>query len=193
MAHRYLGPMEAHKDDETRAAWLRERQASGTSSEEALAFFDALPPVKIEEMIGRWKGSGLPTGHPQDGMLEATGWYGKEFLDAETVHPLLFTDGKEVFAVESKNLPIGMMRRPSETAKSITKALFPLVGKLARITEPRARLRMVEHRGQLSVAMIYDYLPINDHFRRVDANTRLGLMDLRGEPKPFFFVLRRER
>ena len=43
-------------------------------------------------MLGRWRGSGLPTGSPLDGLLEAYGWYGKEFLDAETVHPLLFGD-----------------------------------------------------------------------------------------------------
>ena len=43
-------------------------------------------------MLGRWRGSGLLTGSPLDGLLEAYGWYGKEFLDDETVHPLLFTD-----------------------------------------------------------------------------------------------------
>jgi hypothetical protein len=31
-----------------------------------------------------------------------------------------------------------------------------------------------------------------DHLRRVAAGTLLGLMDLRGVPEPFFFVLRRD-
>ena len=39
--------------------------------------------------------------------------------------------------------------------------------------------------------MIYDARPINDVFKRVDADTALGLMDMRGLDKPFFFVLRR--
>jgi hypothetical protein len=40
--------------------------------------------------------------------------------------------------------------------------------------------------------MIYDDLPINDVFRKVDNNTVLGVMDLKGMEQPFFFVLRRE-
>jgi hypothetical protein len=40
--------------------------------------------------------------------------------------------------------------------------------------------------------MIYDNLPINDVFRKVDQDTVLGAMDLKGIPRPFFFVLRRE-
>jgi hypothetical protein len=57
--------------------------------------------------------------------------------------------------------------------------------------KPKARLRTVEHRGVATAAMVYDALPIIDVFRRVDADTLLGLMDLRGLPQPFFFLLRR--
>ena len=39
--------------------------------------------------------------------------------------------------------------------------------------------------------MIYDYLPINDVFRKVDDHTLLGLMDFKGMEQPFFFVLNR--
>ena len=28
-----------------------------------------------------------------DGLLEASGWWGKQFVDSETVHPLLFPTG----------------------------------------------------------------------------------------------------
>ena len=52
---------------------------------------------------------------------------------------------------------------------------------------------MMEHRGVSTATMIYDALPIHDVFRKVDDDTVLGLMDLRGLPQPFFFVLRRER
>ena len=57
---------------------------------------------------------------------------------------------------------------------------------------PQARLRVVDHRGVASAAMLYDHLPIVDVFRRLDANTLLGVMDARGIPHPFFFTLRRE-
>jgi hypothetical protein len=40
--------------------------------------------------------------------------------------------------------------------------------------------------------MIYDSLPINDVFRKVDDDTVLGAMDLRFTPQPFFFILTRE-
>ena len=41
--------------------------------------------------------------------------------------------------------------------------------------------------------MIYDDQPIVDVFRRIDDDTLLGVMDLRGMPEPFFFVLERDR
>lgn len=57
--------------------------------------------------------------------------------------------------------------------------------------KPRARLRDVEHRGVVSAAMVYDHLPIIDHFRAVDDDTLLGVMDMRGAP-PYFFILSRD-
>nr|WP_281371807.1 DUF4334 domain-containing protein [Petropleomorpha daqingensis] len=57
---------------------------------------------------------------------------------------------------------------------------------------PAARVRAVEFRGVLSAALVYDRLPIIDVLRRADEATLLGLMDLRGVPAPFFFVLRRD-
>jgi len=57
---------------------------------------------------------------------------------------------------------------------------------------PQARLRVVEHRGVASAAMLYDHLQIVDVFRRLDAHTLLGVMDARGISQPFFFTLRRE-
>ena len=55
-----------------------------------------------------------------------------------------------------------------------------------------ARLRLVSYRGKETTTMIYDSLPINDVFRKVDDQTVLGLMDLKGMECPFFFVLQRE-
>ncbi len=66
---------------------------------------------------------------------------------------------------------------------------------MMRTNKPKARLRMTEFRGVTTATMIYDALPINDVFRKVDADTALGVMDRRGEKAPalLFFVLRRER
>nr|WP_246559737.1 GXWXG domain-containing protein [Leptothoe kymatousa] len=65
-------------------------QAGKTTTEKALQLFDSLAPVNLDFMLGRWQGSGLHTSHPMDGMLEASNWYGKEFIEPEIVYPLFF-------------------------------------------------------------------------------------------------------
>jgi hypothetical protein len=61
-----------------------------------------------------------------------------------------------------------------------------------RTRAPKARLRMLSYRGVLTATMCYDQLPIHDVFRKVDENTVLGAMDLRGTADPLVFFLRRE-
>jgi hypothetical protein len=51
-------------------------------------------------------------------------------------------------------------------------------------------LRLLDDRGTLTAAMIYDQRPIVDVFRSVDADTVMGRMDERGQP-PAYFVLTR--
>lgn len=173
--------------------WLVEHGA-GASPEEALARFDCLDAVPAGDMLGRWRGSGLSTGSPLDGLLEAYGWYGKEFLDAETVHPLLFGTAAGPRPVDPAFVPMTVLRdRPGLAHSRAARAAFRLARPLVTTSKPRARLRTVEHRGVHTAAMVYDALPIIDVFRRVSDDVRLGLMDLRGLEGPFFFVLRRER
>jgi hypothetical protein len=170
------------------------RLADGLPRADALALFDAAPPVAVEEMLGRWRGSGLPTGSPLDGLLEAYGWYGKEFLDAETVHPLLFGTRAGPRPVDPALVPLAVLRDlPGLAHSGVARTAFRLARPLLTTSKPRARLRPVEHRGVQSAAMVYDALPIIDVFRRLSDDVRLGLMDLRGLAEPFFFVLRRER
>ncbi|MGY1753707.1 DUF4334 domain-containing protein [Blastococcus sp. SYSU D01042] len=173
--------------------WLVEH-AAGASRDEALAAFDALDAVAPEGMLGRWRGSGLPTGSPLDGLLEAYGWYGKQFLDAESVHPLLFATRSGPRPVDPAFVPMALLRdRPRLAHSRAARTAFRLARPLVTTSEPRARLRAVEHRGVVTAAMVYDALPVIDVFRAVSADVRLGLMDLRGLAGPFFFVLRRER
>ena len=46
-------------------------------------------------------------------------------------------------------------------------------------------------RGKHSAAMIYDRKPIIDYFRKIDDDRVLGLMEMRGMERPFFFLLTR--
>jgi len=172
--------------------WLADHR-DGADAGEALEFFDGLPAVPAAEMLGRWRGSGLPTGSPLDGLLEAYGWYGKEFLDAERVHPLLFGAPGGPRPIDPALIPMGLLRdRPAVAHSAAARRAFTVVRPLLRTAKPRARLRTVEHRGIATAAMVYDALPIIDVFRRVTADRVLGLMDLRGLTQPFFFLLERE-
>lgn len=165
------------------------------SADEALAIFDSLEPVDERFMLGAWRGTGFPTGHVLDGVLEAYHWQGKHFIDSERVHPLVFRGGggERIFTIRpiGARFAVGLLQRfpqlKSRAVAGIARRLLPLL----RSSQPMARLRMASFRGRLSASMIYDDVPIIDVFRRVDANTVLGMMDMRGLERPFFFVLRR--
>jgi len=68
--------------------------SQGMTTAEALALYDSLEPVDLAFLVGRWRGKGIPSQHPMDGMLEMSHWYGKAFIDPESVHPLLFEDAQ---------------------------------------------------------------------------------------------------
>jgi hypothetical protein len=167
---------------------------SGTASTtDALKLYDTLDIVELDFMLGRWRGSGINTGHPMDGLLEASNWYGKEFVDPENVHPLLFSDSRgEIFKVAPNPLAMDWVMKLPILKNETLKPLLPMLNSILRTEQSQARLRMMEYRGKLSATMIYDYLPINDSFRKLDENTVLGIMDFKNIPQPFFFVLRRD-
>ena len=186
MEHEDYGP-------ETRLQAL----STGTTPEESLTFFDSLQPVSIEELAGFWHGADLPTGHPFDGLLGPLGWQGKQFDGPDGAHPLVFADrGGRCFDVNPRVVPLAAALRLSRLVRNSTartqvaaRLIRPLLP-LTRTTKPKARLRVTEYRGVLTATMIYDALPINDVFRRVDNGTLLGAMDLRGPLPPFMFILR---
>ncbi len=165
----------------------------GATTEEALKFFDELESVNLDFMIGRWQGAEFPTNHPMDGLLEASGWYGKEFVDVDQVHPLLFSDGNNnIFKVDPNPTAMNLgLRLPVLKSKAM-KPIFTLMNLMLKTEKSQARIRMMEYRQKVSATMIYDNLPINDIFRKIDDNTVLGLMDFKGVPQPFFFVLKRD-
>lgn len=167
-------------------------QQGSTTLEEALSLFDRLETVDIDFMLGRWRGAGLHTGHPMDGLLEAANWYGKEFVSAECVHPLLFLDGSQkIFKISpSPDMMKLALKLPIPKSRAAT-PVYTLFSSLLKTEKSQARLRMMEHRGKVSATMIYDHLPIHDVFRKVDGDTLLGLMDYKTSEQPFFFTLSR--
>jgi Domain of unknown function (DUF4334)/GXWXG protein len=124
----------------------------------------ALDPVHVDEIVGEWKGSGFDTGHSGSAALKQIRWYGKRFNSRLEVQPVICTD-------DDGNLY-------ANTAAS----------------NGEASLWMVEFRGEVTATMVYDGLPIFDHFKRVDETTLFGIMNGKGElvfdnGQHFYFIL----
>ncbi|XHX79670.1 MAG: DUF4334 domain-containing protein [Stenomitos frigidus ULC029] len=172
-----------------------EAVAVGTSTAEAWEIFDNLDTVDVNFMVGSWKGASFPTNHPLDGVLEAYHWHGKRFDDAEHVHPLVF---KTIGGGTTSINPLWMLpvvgwldRLPMPKAKAVGR-IFQMSLALFATSRSSARLRLTHYRGRESATMIYDALPINDIFRKVNETTVFSVMDLKGMEQPFFFMLQRE-
>ncbi|WP_211319318.1 DUF4334 domain-containing protein [Quadrisphaera granulorum] len=186
--------LSSHDGSEARARRLAELRPGRHELAEVLAFFDELPAVRVADMFGTWRGGPLPTGHRLDGVLETLGWYGKRFIDDDDVRPLLFHDSRGVFEVNPDLVPVSFavdhglrLARWAPSARAARRAI-----RLLKTDKPKARLRMIEHRGVVTATMAYDGIPVNDHFRRVDERTVIGLMDIRGYTEtPFLFTLER--
>ena len=156
----------------------------------ALQAFDSLPPASLEFMYGRWKGFEIETGHPMEGLLTHSGWYGKIFENKEEVHPLVFfgKDKKELFSLNPAYLPLDFKLPKTDLLSSLmNKSRIVLETK-----ESKARLRIIEYRGKVYATMAYDDRPIFDMFAKIDDDRVLGVMDLKGNPHPYFFVLERD-
>ncbi len=165
------------------------------TTDEAIALFDSLDSVEIEFMLGHWTGKGFHTDHPMDGLLEAYHWHGKHFESPEAVHPLVFStlgDGVAYVNPAFMGPSLSLIDRFPMPKSAWAGTLFQVMMPLLTTQTSRARLRMTDYRGKSSATMIYDQLPINDVFRKIDNNAVLGVMDLKGMEKPFFFRLDRE-
>jgi hypothetical protein len=167
-----------------------------TTTAEAFEVFDAAEAVDPDFMIGTWHGAELPTGHPLDGLLAASGWWGKQFIDAETVHPLLFPtrDGSALWAFNPALAfsVLGLATKLPALKNHSFAGPITTLQPLLRTRSAKARLRTTRYRGIDTATMVYDQAPINDVFRRLSDDAVIGAMDLRGSRWPYFFVLCRD-
>ena len=160
-------------------------------SEQAAALFARLPAVELSEILGDWAGRGIATGHPLDRLLDVSGWIGKRFHGPDDVQPLIHRSVFGQISVNPGLMSLPLMQRLNLAAWPLMRQICYLIAPLLRTRYPKARLRMVTYQGVSSAAMIYDQKPIIDHFRRIDDQRIMGLMDLKGDPTPFFFLLER--
>lgn len=159
----------------------------------ALEEFRSLQPIAPREMVGLWKGHGIPTGHPFDGVLENLGWFGKRFTPDMRADALLFRSGdRRLVAVDPKWIPLRLTLRFYKIGRMrAARNMFSYLQRRLRASGPVASVKTTVFGGVESAAMIYDDQPIVDHFRRIDAERMMGAMTIKDDKRIYCFELSR--
>ena len=150
------------------ARWQALRAAAGPIDPDELdALWADLETVEASSILGAWRGFAFPTGHPIERVLAGSRWHGKRFVALDDAKPLI-------------------CRAEDASLYSDTTA-----------GRGEASLWNIEFRGEVTATMVYDGMPVFDHFKRVDDTTLMGVMN--GKPgvvlangRHFYFGLEHE-
>ncbi|EJZ16479.1 DUF4334 domain-containing protein (plasmid) [Rhizobium sp. Pop5] len=161
---------------------------------ETISWFRSLEPVQPREMPGLWKGTGIPSGHPLDGVLENLGWFGKRFHTDMRADALLFQwrPGRLV-AIDLGFVPIGLAIKAAPFGRTgLARSGFSYLQKAcrARGTIASLKLRTLED-AAATAAMIYDRQPVVDYFGRINDKELAGMMCVEGDVRRYFFKLQK--
>jgi hypothetical protein len=161
--------------------------------EECIAWFASLKPVLPEEMVGLWRGVGVASGHPLDGVLENLSWFGKRIHPDLKADALLFQwQPGRLVPLDPVFFPIRIALWLAPIARTfVARNLFSHLEKAFRApgTTATLTLRMVD--GAETTAMVYDKQPIADYFRRINDKELVGMMVVDGDDRRYFFQLRK--
>ncbi|WP_134431875.1 DUF4334 domain-containing protein [Mycobacterium ulcerans] len=127
-------------------------------------FWATLEPASIDGMIGEWKGGEFDTGHKMNGQLEKARWFGKTFTSPTDVQPLVCLDAD---GQKFSKLAMG---------------------------KGEASLWLEDFRGETTATMVYDGQPVHDHFKRIDDDAVMGIMNGKGvldNGRYYYFYLER--
>ncbi|MDM9627684.1 GXWXG domain-containing protein [Rhizobium sp. S152] len=160
---------------------------------QTIAWFHSLASVLPAEMVGVWRGEGIPSGHPLDGVLENLQWVGKRFQADLRADALLFQGRPgRLVAIEPSYFPIRLALRFAPIGRtSVAKRWFSYLQKAVRARGTTAMLSLRMMDGSETAAMVYDKQPIVDYFRRVADDEVAGMMVVEGDERRYFFRLRR--
>jgi hypothetical protein len=150
--------------EKARRRFAELRGQRDVSTAELDEIWAALEVVRAMDLLGSWKGDEFHTGHKMNGMLKAARWYGKDFKSVDDVDPIVCYD-EDGNLFSNNELSLG-----------------------------GASLWDVEFRGEVTATMVYDGQPVLDHFKKVDENTLMGIMDgkrQRATGKYLYFLLER--
>jgi hypothetical protein len=131
-------------------------------------FWASLAPAAIDDMLGEWFGGEFDTGHRMNGLLAQAKWFGKTFGSATDVQPLICLRDD---GTKFSNVELG---------------------------NGEASLWMEEFRGEVTATMVYDGRPTHDHFKKIDDDAVMGIMNGKdvvefsgGQARFFYFYLER--
>ncbi|WP_042777228.1 GXWXG domain-containing protein [Sinorhizobium fredii] len=164
----------------------------GDQQKDVATWFRSLALVQPDEMIGLWRGTGIPSGHPLDGVLENLNWFGKRFHPGMRADALLFQGRPgRLVPIEPGYLPIGLAIKFAPFGRTfVARIWFSYLQKVIRARGTTASLRLHALGGVETAAMVYDRQPIVDYFRRIDRDEIAGMMCVQGDTRRYFFKLR---
>lgn len=137
--------------DLARKKFTEFKERSGDIADSELdEFWAELAPATIDEMLGEWKGGEFQTGHKMNGQLDKAGWYGKTFKSVRDVQPLVCLDAD---GNKFSNVEMG---------------------------KGEASLWLEDFRGEVTATMVYDGQPVHDHFKKIDDDAVMGIMNGKG-------------
>lgn len=152
--------------DKARTRFAELRGQRDVSPADLDEIWAVLDTVRPEDMLGKWKGDEFHTGHKMNGQLAAVRWYGKIFASIDDVEPIVCYD---------------------DDGKLFSNNALSLGG---------ASLWDIEFRGEVTGTMVYDGQPTFDHFKWVDENTLMGIMNgkrQRASGNYLYFLLERDQ
>ena len=152
----------------TRARFDALVAAENVSTYDLDVLWTDLATVRVEEMLGSWRGGDFATGHPASHLLTTIGWHGKRFDSLLDGHPLI-------------------CRGADGTLYSNT----------AAAGGGHSSLWQVGFRGETTATMVYDAMAVFDHFKKIDDDTVMGIMNGKleaafGTADHYYFWLERE-
>ncbi|MFH2011722.1 MAG: DUF4334 domain-containing protein [Pseudomonadota bacterium] len=131
------------------------------SCKELDELFAELEPITIDEMMGEWR----------------LGY--------------LFTEGTgSKFETLLRYLPIKLYGKRFLSKNKVQAWVFSLFGIKFGFPGATSILETIDYRGKISTSMIYNYIPMIDHFRKVDDSVIMGIMEIKGNLCLYFYLRR---
>ena len=169
----------------SRSVTVDELIGTGAKTAEQIdALFTTLASVSIQTLQGIWRAVAIPGVSPQYQLMIEKGWYGMRLTDQNSVDSLLIAnpEGTGIFAADLFKLAAALPANPAHLSQ---------IRSEIETDQPTGRLRLIDYRGTVSAAMIYDRQPVIDYFRTIDDTTVLCTVEARDITGNAYLILQR--